>query len=508
MGKKGVSATIAVLLMMIITISMAVLAYTFTFGLFEKYKSLFSVVDTVDQYVIIENLGEEYFDTFDVAQVDGQDVTLFPQNTDVVYSENFNDNVADGWSGGPQWSTSFEGPTSYSYKSDGQSGATESLVNGPEFPGVQKASVKFDLRFGQVRTTDVMIVIDRSGSMILNPANPPAPVPHRLDAAKQSAKDFIDILDPSLDRVGVVSFGWGSTLEHELTFPTPGNKIALDNAIDGIPEDINQNTEMFHGINNASNELSGANSRPEAKWIQIFLSDGTLQCHFPHYPTDPWCWNEFGLSVQNAQNTMNTKGESIIIYTIGFGADANETTLNDDIAIPTGGSYFFAPTGAQLLAIYQQIAGLITVPGSASMKARNGAGQEVFEVRFSIGATDEAVLIDSSSGAVVDQYTGDFDFDIWYPINIVTSGDKVTVFLNHEKILSGNVVRGGDFKSDLELGSEDAVVFFDNIIVEEPNPMKPGDIGSFIILEKLDPGAHEMLLCNDATCTKFKTITK
>ena len=115
------------------------------------------------------------------------------------------------------------------------------------------------------------------------------------------------------------------------------DQTAVKNAIDALQS--RGNTDIAAGINVATSHQTSS-ARPEAIVAQILLSDGN--------PTVP-------NGVVNAiAAATNAAANNIIIFTIALGSDAN-TTLMQQIASITGGTYYFAPSGSDLEAIYDQI---------------------------------------------------------------------------------------------------------------------------------------------------------
>lgn len=186
---------------------------------------------------------------------------------------------------------------------------------------------------------DVMLIIDRSGSMdddCPGGQADPGETPCKINDAKTAAKYFVDLMNPDMDKVGLVSFSTSSTLDQGLTF----DQTAVKNAIDSLS--VGGRTAIGSGINTANNELIN-NGRVEEVWVEILLSDGKE--------------NEGSDPIGNA-NIANASG--IVIYTIGLGPDADEYLLQD-IANITGGKYYFAPSGTDLEEIYEEISILIKI---------------------------------------------------------------------------------------------------------------------------------------------------
>ena len=208
--------------------------------------------------------------------------------------------------------------------------------------------------------TDVMLIIDRSGSMGST----------TMQAAKNAAKTFVDMLDlsPDRDRVGVVSYANTERLDHGLS----NSGAAVKTAIDGLY--ASGSTNIGDGIHLANQQLEQV-GRPGAAWITILLTDG--QPNKPSGPGDGF----YELDAEYArQRALEGRNAGIRLYTIGLGSDvshyfldqrpAAEHTYNTGdpaghpyyqhgLAYIGGGRYYSTPTSAELEEIYQGIAGVI-----------------------------------------------------------------------------------------------------------------------------------------------------
>ncbi|MBC8248290.1 MAG: VWA domain-containing protein, partial [Anaerolineales bacterium] len=107
---------------------------------------------------------------------------------------------------------------------------------------------------------DVMLVIDRSGSMEGTP----------LQDAKNAAKAFVDRLDlsPGADQVGLVSYSSSAILNHQLSRTAGTVRAAIDALVSG------GNTNITDGINKAQEELGGVRHVPDNRPIMILMTDG------------------------------------------------------------------------------------------------------------------------------------------------------------------------------------------------------------------------------------------
>ncbi|MDY6960194.1 MAG: VWA domain-containing protein, partial [Halobacteriota archaeon] len=162
--------------------------------------------------------------------------------------------------------------------------------------------------------------------------------PVRIDAAQDSSKSFVGLMDID-DQLGVVSFSNSGTLEEQLTLlDTQANKDSVNSSIDNIV--ASGGTAIATGIDKAKLELTGSRSRGDTIRIMIILSDGVN--------------TDGGDPLTSAQEAAE---ENITIYTIGFGeADHN---LLYEISNITGGRYYYAVDATELEAIYSNIHGEI-----------------------------------------------------------------------------------------------------------------------------------------------------
>ena len=118
---------------------------------------------------------------------------------------------------------------------------------------------------------DVVLVIDRSGSMLWNEGNtynPSNPAPRRIDSAKDAAKTFVDaISDNTNNRVGLVSFASSTTKDQSLTndFSDVKNEINDLNAVGA--------TQIRRALYEAITDLDD-NGRAEAVKAVVLLTDG------------------------------------------------------------------------------------------------------------------------------------------------------------------------------------------------------------------------------------------
>ncbi|MCB9810575.1 MAG: VWA domain-containing protein [Candidatus Nomurabacteria bacterium] len=203
--------------------------------------------------------------------------------------------------------------------------------------------------------SDIMLILDRSGSMAADGGDPPEP----LESAKQAAKSFVKLVHKQ-DTMGYLSYATTPSNPIEQTL-TPDIE-AVVNAIQStkMGEDGVQYTNMGDAFAVALSELTGVRHRDNARKVIIFLTDGDVT-----RPVNP----ETGLADREYAATYaldmakKAKDSDVTIYTIGFGdffGGANDSierdvTLIKDLASDPN-MYFEAPTIRQLEAVYKEIA--------------------------------------------------------------------------------------------------------------------------------------------------------
>ncbi len=184
---------------------------------------------------------------------------------------------------------------------------------------------------------DVVVDLDRSGSMRSESKSPPEP----FSTVINTAETFVYKLNDT-DEAAVISFGNDARVES----PLSQNKNAAISAISNMSlATTSESTNIMDGLAQSLNELNKS-SNPDNKKAIVLLTDGLptvpVQTGLPDYPRT---------SAQDVAKNILTQG--IGIYTIGLGKDVSDTFLK---SISTdAGHYFFAPNKESLSAIYAQI---------------------------------------------------------------------------------------------------------------------------------------------------------
>jgi len=191
-------------------------------------------------------------------------------------------------------------------------------------------------------TTDIILIIDRSGSMGQN---------NKLVEAKNAAKNFINVVSQqeSTTRIGMVSFSNTGTLSSPLTTDI----TSLNSKIDGLT--ANGNTCHECGIKTANTEIA-THGRAGVKKVILLLTDG--EANFIDGGTGQV---SAAIAEQKALDAVKAGfGQSnTVFFSIGFDIKtADAPVFLTNIASLTGGKYYF-PAPTELDAVYQEISQLI-----------------------------------------------------------------------------------------------------------------------------------------------------
>ena len=239
---------------------------------------------------------------------------------------------------------------------------------------------------------DVMLVIDRSSSMAGTP----------IVNARNSAKLFVDLTSIN-DMIGVVSYNSLSSVNYPLTAVSTNDiKTEAKTAIDGIIS--SGNTSIGAGLEDGRDELIGKGDTNHP-WAIVLLSDGQEN-------TSPMVSDVL-------PSIVATK---IKAFSIGLGG-VNEATMQD-IAYQTGGNYYYTPSEAELIAIYNSISGQIAgrqtlyqvsdsiQQGETVEKTVNvdpSVEEAIFSLSWNTSTSDIDLTLKTPSGLLIDPQTAQND---------------------------------------------------------------------------------------------------
>lgn len=204
---------------------------------------------------------------------------------------------------------------------------------------------------------DVILALDRSGSMASESKDPPQPFTRVRDATAS----FVDFLT-ARDQVGMVSFS--TTASNPIDVPLMSDLLRVKSRIEmtkmGTGE--TQYTNTADALLRAGTELETLRAREEAKKIIVLLTDGeALEPNRPLRDGDPEYPKRYAIETADALRRAD-----IALYTIGLGVNANDKFLK---AISTTPDHYYAsPSVADLRDVYRQIASAICKKGPSAIE--------------------------------------------------------------------------------------------------------------------------------------------
>ena len=158
----------------------------------------------------------------------------------------------------------------------------------------------------------------------------------KMYQSKRAGKEFIEQAQwKDGDSMGLVSFSSSDTTDQTLLKIDDANRLILQNELDSLVSD--GGTAIGDAIYAATSELTSVRTSPTDYKFQILLSDGQS--------------NSGSSPITAATDAANN---GIKIYTIGFGGDADTSTL-ESIASITDGNYYFATDENALQNVYDLI---------------------------------------------------------------------------------------------------------------------------------------------------------
>ncbi len=183
------------------------------------------------------------------------------------------------------------------------------------------------------QTVDVVLTIDRSGSMD----------GRKLLAAKDAAIGFVNRVRAPRSRVGVTSFSTGA----ERVQPLAEDRAPAIAGIAGLA--AGGSTNLVDGLEEARRTMIAAPWRAEAKRVIVFMSDGRHSISSP--------------SLDDLAKVITAvRGDHIEVFAIGLGSDIDRAAMK---RMATDDSHYYdSPSEDELAGIYDGIAGRI---GSAPL---------------------------------------------------------------------------------------------------------------------------------------------
>lgn len=190
-----------------------------------------------------------------------------------------------------------------------------------------------------VNPLDIVLALDKSGSMRSEGLFPPEP----FTTVTKTAKNFVKNLTQD-DQVSIVSFGTLSKIESNLTKDKDLITLAIENLF--LSTTTQEGTNITGGLLSAKDELTSGRARSGSKKVLVLLTDGM--------PTEPTKIGETDFPSTSALQLANeAKSLGITVFTIGLGKSVSDGFLkslsSDD------SHYFYAPSKETLAGVYSTI---------------------------------------------------------------------------------------------------------------------------------------------------------
>lgn len=238
-------------------------------------------------------------------------------------------------------------------------------VTDPETHQVEKSvSVKMTPQIPTIKNSNVVIVLDISGSMNNTPEGNPTwySTETRLYAAKQACNSFIDAMfkdDATGCKVSVVTFSsgtrWGQYVDNAETIGTATSSTeatTLKNKISRLS--ANGGTRIAAGINQANTEINKLAENNNNKNIVIVLSDGDFTIGSDKDGTIINSGNETKTRVETASTNLKNSACKPTVYAVAF-ASSQSGLMQNTIASDANNTFKTASNYSTLLKIFNEI---------------------------------------------------------------------------------------------------------------------------------------------------------
>ena len=190
---------------------------------------------------------------------------------------------------------------------------------------------------------DIMLVLDRTGSMCQTSNGTSDPACTDLTNAKNGLIEFVNYMDPALHKIGFAVFPPRTIGGSSCATPASGNynatssvytlvQLSNDYKTGGNLNESSQlvsrircqqgggSTAYANAIEHAQAELTSSRGRPGVQDVVVFFSDGAANTGPTYYPTtSPYRRQPCRQGVNSAGVV---KGQGTLIYTIGYDLDA------------------------------------------------------------------------------------------------------------------------------------------------------------------------------------------
>jgi hypothetical protein len=243
---------------------------------------------------------------------------------------------------------------------------------------------------------DIMLVLDRTGSMCQDSDGDSDPACTDLTNAKNGLIEFVQYMDPAIHKIGFAVFPPRASGTSSCSTPQSSNynstssaytivQLSNDFKVGGALNESSQlvstircqrgggSTAYAHAIERAQSELVSSRGRPGVQNVIVFFSDGAANTGPSYLPSSsPYRTRPCGQGVSSASVV---KGAGTLVYTIGYDLDAlggganvcrsytgsleaPAITAYDALRLmaTNGDTFFNRPNPGDLTRVYTQIA--------------------------------------------------------------------------------------------------------------------------------------------------------
>jgi Putative Flp pilus-assembly TadE/G-like/von Willebrand factor type A domain len=244
---------------------------------------------------------------------------------------------------------------------------------------------------------DIMLILDRTGSMCQFSDGSSDPACTDLTNAKNGLLEFVQYMDPAIHKIGFAVFPPRTSGGSACSTPASGNYNSTSAVYTVVPlstnykvgQSLNESSQLVttircqrgggstayaHALERAQTELNNSRGRPGVQNVIVFFSDGAANTGPTYLPTSsPYRRQPCQQGVNSASVI---KGTGTLIYSIGYDLDAlggganicqnGVTGANESPAITAydairqiatnADTFFNRPNPGDLTRVYTQIA--------------------------------------------------------------------------------------------------------------------------------------------------------
>jgi hypothetical protein len=329
------------------------------------------------------------------------------------------------------------------------------------------------------KPVDVILAVDRSGSMSTKDMEDSAGHPNsvtRLHAAQAAATNFVESMNQTSDRIGLVSYSTSASV------PNP-----LGNQFTSVKTNINTLTAGGYTATrdalqqSIKNLIGNPNSDPRAIKAVIIMTDGEFNYYgdplargtgSSHYAwwttyTDRYYYysglggtmsNGGGIQT-NQDMTLYAKNNNIRIYTISFSNDimpgSATWTVMDTLAQGTNGIHYHAVSSSQLNEVYNDIAGKLRTEagvntvmninlGTVKVNDQLFNGSEVLDYMYQDGVSSRIVWPNSTVTTIDQTSQWETSHNLIFNVGTVRLNEVWQGTLRFRVLKAGNIDIFGD----------------------------------------------------------------